>query len=311
VSCRDGRLPPLRIEGAQLVGIEYRLPVASAQVKSCVLLAGLLAEGVTGVVEPAPTRDHTERMLSAAGAALSVRETTVAVREPARRRIEVRPGPLEPVPVDVPGDFSSAAFPLAAALLVAGSEVRLGGVGLNPTRIGLLGILRRMGAAVEITEETASGGELRGEVIARHGPLQGTRVGEAEVPLAIDELPLVALLGCFADGETVIEGAGELRHKESDRIAALVAGLRDLGAEIEERPDGLEVRGAGGLRGGRLDAHGDHRLAMLGAIAGMASREGVEVVGMESAAVSYPGFEADLEALSSGAGWGGPRRARA
>jgi 3-phosphoshikimate 1-carboxyvinyltransferase len=299
VSCREGRLPPLRVAGAELRAIEYRLPVPSAQVKSCVLLAGLLAEGTTTVIEPVPTRDHTERMLIAAGASLHAEETTVAVRTPARRRIRVqRAEHLQPQSIEVPGDFSSAAFHLVAALIVERSELRVDGVGLNPTRIGLLGILHRMQAAVEVIEQPALGGEPRGSVIARHGPLHGTRVGAPEVPLAIDELPLVALLGCFAEGETVVEGAEELRHKESDRIGVVVEGLRGLGAEIEERPDGFAVRGAGGLRGGALNARGDHRLAMLGAIAGLASREGVEVVGMESVAVSYPDFESDLRALT-------------
>jgi 3-phosphoshikimate 1-carboxyvinyltransferase len=298
VSCRDGRLPPLRIEGAELHAIEYRLPVASAQVKSCVLLAGLLAAGETTVVEPAPTRDHTERMLAAAGARVQVEETTVAVRSAAGRRIVVRPAArIDPGRIEVPGDLSSAAFPIVAALLVPGSGIRVEGVGLNPTRIGLLGILHRMGAGAEVEEEAASGGEPRGTVLARHGPLRGTRVGGAEVPLAIDELPLVALLGCFADGETVVEGGEELRHKESDRIAAVVGGLRGLGAEIEERPDGFAVQGRGELRGGALDARGDHRLAMLGAVAGLASREGVEVAGIDAAAVSYPSFESDLASL--------------
>jgi 3-phosphoshikimate 1-carboxyvinyltransferase len=298
VSCRDGRLPPLRLAGAELHGIEYSLPVPSAQVKSCVLLAGLLAEGTTTVIEPAPTRDHTERMLSACGADVRSHETTVAVRTPARRRIRVQPADrLEADSIAVPGDFSSVAFYLVAALLIEDSVVRIDGVGLNPTRIGLLGILHRMQAAVEVIEGPALGGEPRGSVVARHGPLQGTRVGSAEVPVAIDELPLVALLGCFAEGETVVEGAEELRHKESDRIAGVVAGLRGLGAEIEERPDGFTVQGAGSLRGGALDSRGDHRLAMLGAIAGLTSREGVAVAGMDAVAVSYPDFESDLKGL--------------
>ena len=298
VECREGRLPPLRVEGAELRGIEYRLPVASAQVKSCVLLAGLLADGETSVIEPAPTRDHTERMLAAAGIEVGSEDTTVAVRTPARRRITVHPADrIEPHPIDVPGDFSSAAFFVVAAVLVPESRIRVEGVGLNPTRIGLLGVLHRMGAGVEVEEAAASGGEPRGEIMARHGPLRGTRVGGAEVPLAIDELPLVALLGCFADGETVVEGAEELRHKESDRIAAVVAGLRGLGAEIEERADGFAVQGTGELRGGRLDARGDHRMAMLGAVAGLASRTGVEAAGIEAAAVSYPRFESDLDSL--------------
>jgi 3-phosphoshikimate 1-carboxyvinyltransferase len=299
ISAREDRLTPLRVEGAELHGIEYRLPVASAQVKSCVLLAGLLARGETSVVEPAPSRDHTERMLRAAGADVTVTETGVPVREAASRRIVVRTAEIiEPGEIEVPGDFSSAAFPIAAATLVSGSEVRVSGTGLNPTRVGLLGILTRMGAALEVEEDPASGGEPRGSIVARHGPLEAARVTAAEVPVAIDELPLVALLGCFADGETVVEGAEELRHKESDRIGALVEGLAALGAEIEERPDGFAVRGSGGLRGGAIDARGDHRLAMLGAIAGLASRDGVEVAGIESAAVSYPGFEADLAGLA-------------
>jgi 3-phosphoshikimate 1-carboxyvinyltransferase len=172
-------------------------------------------------------------------------------------------------------------------------------VGLNPTRIGLLGILNRMGAAIEVEEDMAADIEPRGAIVARHGPLAATRVHAEEVPLAIDELPLVALLGCFAEGTTVVSGAEELRHKESDRIAAVVEGLRAIGADIEAAEDGFAVRGSGGVRGGTLEARGDHRLAMFGAIAGLASREGVEVVGMEAAAVSYPGFEADLRALTA------------
>jgi 3-phosphoshikimate 1-carboxyvinyltransferase len=186
---------------------------------------------------------------------------------------------------------------IAAAVLARGSDVRLESVGLNPTRSGFLGIVNRMGGPLEVGEESAAGNEPRGSIRVRSGPLEGTRVGPAEVPLAIDELPLVALLGCFADGETVVSGAEELRHKESDRIAAVVDGLRGLGAEIEALPDGFAVTGTGGLEGGTLDARGDHRMAMLGAIAGLASREGVEVQGMEAGAVSYPGFEADLARL--------------
>jgi 3-phosphoshikimate 1-carboxyvinyltransferase len=301
IECRDGRLPPLRVEGSKLQGVTYELPVVSAQVKSCVLLAGLLAEGETGVVEPAATRDHTERMLAAAGADVDVTELRAAAAQhsgPARR-IVVRPAErLEPARISVPGDFSSGAFALAAAAIVPGSNVRLEGIGLNPTRVGLLGVLNRMGAAVEVEEDLARGGpEPQGAIVARHGPLAAARVHDDEVPLAIDELPLVALLGCFAEGRTVVSGAEELRHKESDRIAAVVQGLSGIGAEIEPRDDGFAVRGTGGLRGGTLDARGDHRMAMLGAVAGLASREGVEVVGMEAAAVSYPRFEGDLASL--------------
>jgi 3-phosphoshikimate 1-carboxyvinyltransferase len=306
VECREDRLPPLRVEGSALRGVTYELPVASAQVKSCVLIAGLLAAGETRVVEPAPTRDHTERMLAAAGAEVEVTElrAAAALRTGPARRIAVRPAQrLSQERISVPGDFSSAAFIVVAAALVPGSRVRLEQVGLNPTRVGLLGVLNRMGAAVEVEEGPERGGpEPLGAIVARHGPLAGTRVHGDEVPLTIDELPLVALVGSFAEGRTVVSGAAELRHKESDRIAGVVEGLRGIGAEIEATDDGFAVRGTGGLRGGTLDARGDHRMAMLGAVAGLASRDGVEVVGAEAVAISYPRFEADLASLLEGSG---------
>jgi 3-phosphoshikimate 1-carboxyvinyltransferase len=305
VECREDRLAPLTVHGSALRAISYELPVASAQVKSCLLLAGLLAEGETRVTEPVPTRDHTERLLAATGAQLEVEETSslVTARHPQRRRITVRgASSLSPGSISIPGDLSSAAFFLAAALLVRGSDIRIEDVGLNPTRTGLLGLANRMGGPLEIEQEHADGNEPRGTVRVRSGGLRATRAGPAEVPLAIDELPLVALLGCFADGETVVSGAQELRHKESDRIAAVVDGLRGLGAEIEALPDGFAVTGTGGLRGGTLDARGDHRMAMLGAVAGLASKQGVEVEGAEAVAVSYPSFEGDLRRVLSGAG---------
>jgi 3-phosphoshikimate 1-carboxyvinyltransferase len=289
VECRQGSLPPLRLEGAELHGIEYRLPVASAQVKSCLLLAGVLATGETTVVEPAPSRDHTERMLTTAGAQL----------ERDGERITVRGGGLDPSFFVVPGDFSSAAFAILAALLVPGSEIEVAGVGLNPTRARMLSILARMGASLEVMEGASPGGEPQGALLARASELTGTEVEGDDVPGAIDELPLVALAGCFAEGETVIRDAGELRHKESDRIAAVSEGLAGLGADVEATEDGIVVRGGGGIRGGTLDARGDHRLAMLGAVAGVASREGVTVRGFEAVEVSYPGFEEDLAALTA------------
>jgi 3-phosphoshikimate 1-carboxyvinyltransferase len=242
-------------------------------------------------------------MLLAAGARVRTepaRTPVVLHGELPGNRITVTPAErLEPGELSVPADFSSAAFLLTAAVLVAGSEVTITGVGLNPTRIGFLGILNRMGAGLEVTEGIPAQGEAIGSVTGRHGPpLEGARVGGSEVPLAIDELPLVALLGCFAEGETHLTGAEELRHKESDRIETVVSGLRGLGAEIEATEDGFAVAGTGGIRGGTIDSHGDHRLAMLGAVAGLASREGVEVRGFEAAGVSYPGFEADLRALA-------------
>jgi 3-phosphoshikimate 1-carboxyvinyltransferase len=290
IRCRDGRLPPLEIEGAHLRGISYELPVASAQVKSCLLFASLLAGGETTVLEPLPTRDHTERMLAAAGAEVERIDGAVSVRPAAR---------LEPGEIVVPADFSSAAFFITAALLVPGSDLTLVDVGLNPTRIGLLRILVRMGARIEVEPEGERGGEPSGRIRARPSRLKATDVAGAEVPLAIDELPLVALAACFAEGETTIRDAGELRRKESDRIETVSTALRALGAMVEADGGGMRIMGGGGLRGGAVESHGDHRVAMLGAIAGLASREGVDVGGMEAAGVSYPGFERDLASLSS------------
>jgi 3-phosphoshikimate 1-carboxyvinyltransferase len=288
VDCREGRLPPLRIEAAPLHGIEYELPIASAQVKSCLLFAGLLAEGETRIGEPLPSRDHSERMLAAAGAEIERRDGAVTVRPAAR---------LEPAEIAVPADFSSAAFFIVAALLVPGSDVILTGVGLNPTRTGLLPILERMGAEIEFEPEGERGGEPSGRLRIRPSQLRGAEVGGGDIPLAIDELPLVALAACFAEGETTIRDAAELRRKESDRIATVSEALTALGASVETSEDGMRIAGSGGLRGGAIKSHGDHRIAMLGAVAGLASREGVVVEGMDAAAVSYPGFAADLSFL--------------
>ncbi|HWD86235.1 MAG TPA: 3-phosphoshikimate 1-carboxyvinyltransferase [Solirubrobacteraceae bacterium] len=289
VEARDERFPPLMVTGAPLRSISYVLPVASAQVKSCLLLAGLMTQATT-VIEPVASRDHTERMLLRAGA--SVRRE---VNDSGAWRTSVGgTDELELDHIHVPGDLSSAAFLIVAGVLVRGSRLVLENVNLNWTRTGLLRIMERMGAIVlgDLEEHGAfSEEEPVGDLDVSHGPIEGTVVQAGEVPLAIDELPLVALLGCFAEGETTVRGAEELRVKESDRIATVVEGLRGLGADIEAAPDGFTVRGTGELRGGRIDSHGDHRLALLGAVAGLASREGVEVVGMEAAEVSYPGFE--------------------
>jgi len=292
LNCRDDRLPPLKIEAAPLKAVEHQLPIASAQVKSCLLFAGLLAEGETWVGEPARSRDHTERMLSAAGADVAWLRGGVSIR-PSKQ--------LELGEFAVPADFSSAAFFIVAALLVPGSELTLEGVGNNPTRTGLLGILERMGAEIEVEPVGERGGEPIATVRVRPSALRGTEVGGEEVPLAIDEMPLVALAACFAEGETTIRDAAELRRKESDRVATTCEALSALGATVEAAEDGMRVEGGGGLGGGAIDSHGDHRIAMLGAIAGLASRDGVEVDGMDAAAVSYPGFEADLASLSGSA----------
>ena len=292
IEAREGRYPPFTVRGARLEGIEYRLPVASAQVKSCVLLAGLTTEA-TAVIEPVATRDHTERLLARAGAPIER-----AALPDGQVRISVgNADELEPEVIEIPGDLSSAAFLIAAGVLVPGSRLVLEDVGVNWTRSGFLRILERMGASV-LTESEQPGSFSEQEPVAEievsHCALEAVDVGPQEVPLAIDELPLVALLGCFAEGETTVRGAQELRVKESDRIATVVEGLRALGADIEDAPDGFVVRGTGGLEGGRLEACGDHRLALLGAVAGAASRNGVEVAGVEAASVSYPGFADDL-----------------
>jgi 3-phosphoshikimate 1-carboxyvinyltransferase len=293
IRATDGRFPPFVVYGAPLEAIAYEMPVASAQVKSCVLLAGLAASGTTSVVEPAPSRDHTERMLAGAGVAVVRDGLTVSV---------TCTDELDARSVVVPGDLSSAAFMITAGVLVKGSRLVLRDTGVNWTRTGFLRILERMGAIVigdlEAPSEAVATSEPVSDLDVTAGPLVGTVVEGDEVPLAIDELPLVALLGCFAEGDTVVRGAGELRVKESDRIDGVVEGLRGLGATIEATEDGFVVTGAAGVRGGTIDARGDHRMAMLGAVAGLASQEGVEVVGMEAAAVSYPGFMDDLAALS-------------
>jgi 3-phosphoshikimate 1-carboxyvinyltransferase len=301
VSAREERLPPLEISGAALRGIEYEMPVASAQVKSCLLLAGLRAEGETTVIERDPSRDHTERMLRAAGASLRIETDgsglTLGGRLPGKRVTVSKADGLIPCDLAVPGDFSSAAFFVIGALIVPGSRVRLREVGLNPTRVGLLGVLNRMGARIEVEEEPPLNGEPRGTITARHSTLHETHVTPGEVPLTIDELPLVALVAAFAEGETVVKGAEELRHKESDRVATVVNSINAVGGDADAFEDGFAVRGSGGLKGGRISSSGDHRLAMMGALAGLASRDGVEVEGMDAAGVSYPGFEADLRSL--------------
>ena len=297
IEAREGRFPPFTVHGAQLGGIDYELPVASGQVKSCVLLASLLTDRTT-VVEPVPTRDHTERLLLRAGAALEREGDPEAGHQITVSNTDE----LELPTLEIPGDMSSAAFLIAAGVLVGHSRLVLEGVGVNWTRTGFLRIVERMGAIV--LGDTEPVGELSAEepvsdLDVSHGPLEGTTVEPEEVPLAIDELPLVALMGCFAEGETIVRGASELRVKESDRIATVVEGLRALGGEIEATRDGFVVSGTGGLRGGRLLAHGDHRLALLGAVAGLASEQGVTVEGMEAAEVSYPAFAEDLKTLAA------------
>jgi 3-phosphoshikimate 1-carboxyvinyltransferase len=290
VRAAGGRYPPFTVTGARLRAIAYELPVASAQVKSAVLLAGLGADGPTTVVEPAPTRDHTELMLESAGVRVRQRRTSVTV-EPAPT--------LHLAEVEVPGDFSSAAPLLAAAALVPGSDLTVHDVGLNPRRTGFLDVLERMGARIAVFNRRKAGREHVGDVQIEQAELVAVEVDADEVPLLVDELPLVALLASHARGTSVVRGARELRVKETDRIDAVTEALRACGARIREREDGWEVTGVPArLRGGRVDARGDHRIAMLGAVAGLASREGVDVQGAEMVAISFPGFFEVLDSVT-------------
>jgi 3-phosphoshikimate 1-carboxyvinyltransferase len=289
VESADGR-PPLVLEGGELRGIRYELPVASAQVKSCVLLAGLYAAGRTTVVEPLATRDHTELMLEAAGVAVTRKQ----------RRISV--GPAEQLrlgEVDVPGDFSAAAPFVVAATLLPGSELTIHDLGLNPRRTGLLDVLARMGARVTVFNRRTSAGEPIGDLEVRSAELTATTVTAEEVPLMVDELPLFALAAASAHGESKVEGAQELRVKETDRIETVTTSLRGLGMRIAASDDGLGVRGVPSRpKGGGMSSHGDHRIAMLGAVAGLASREGVELQDAQAVAVSFPGFFELLDSVT-------------
>ena len=279
------------MRGGRLVGVDLTLRVPSAQVKSAILFAALRAEGTTTVREPLPSRDHTERLLAHLGA--RVVRSAGAIRLDGRQRLAGADVPL-------PGDVSSAAFLAVAALLVPGSELRLLDVGVNPTRTGALAILRRMGAPIEVVHTHDVAGEPRAELRVRNAPLHGTTVTPAEVPGAIDELPILCVAAALAVGETAIQGAGELRVKESDRIAALEQ-LRRLGVAMETTADGIVIRGSGGRRlaGGRVDSYGDHRIAMAFAVAGLVTDGGVEVEGAECADVSFPGFFAELARLGA------------
>ncbi len=289
IETTDGHLP-LTVTGSPLEAIDYELPVASAQVKSAVLLAGLGAKGKTTVVEPAPTRDHTELMLQDAGAQVTVRPSSVSVDPPERLRLGA---------VDVPGDFSSAAPFIVAATLVPESRITIHDVNLNPRRTGLLDVLERMGGRVGILQRRRIGAEQVGDLEVRGAELTATTIHSSEVPLLVDELPLFALLASQARGESWVYGAGELRHKETDRIDAVVDALRAIGGRIKGHDEGFSVTGVPTRpKGGKVDARGDHRIAMLGAVAGLASREGVEVQGADTVAISFPGFYDLLEQIT-------------
>ncbi len=292
VHARTGdTLAPVVIKGGELTGIDYRSPVASAQVKSALLLAGLYAGGRTAVTEPAASRDHTERMLTAMGAPLTISGTSVSVEPPI--------APLQALSLRVPGDISSAAPWLVLGACHPDAELVLEGVNVNETRTGLLDILSSMGATVELLEERSSGGEPVADILVRSSELRATKVGGALVPRAIDELPLVALLACFAHGDTVVHDASELRAKESDRVEAVAEVLGRMGAQVTAHPDGFTVHGPVQLHGARVDAHGDHRIGMLAAIAGSLA-SGETRVENDAVGVSYPGFWRDLAQVAAG-----------
>lgn len=292
VSLGERGRPPMLVRGGGLRGVEYALPVASAQVKGALLLAGLQASGETRASEPGDSRDHTERLLAWLGVPVRIGDRSVSVVGGSHL-------PLPPFALDVPADFSSAAFWLTAGTLVPGSEVRVSGVGINPSRTGLLDVLASMGAPVSVSAETRVP-EPAGSIVVRSGSrveLAAVEVGAELVARTIDELPLIAVAATQAEGETVIRDAAELRVKESDRLAVLATGLRALGATIEEAPDGLVITGPTRLSGGRVDAHGDHRMAMAFAVAALVASDPVKVVGWESTEISYPGFLIDLAEL--------------
>jgi len=285
---RDGdSKAPLSIKGGSLRPLAYTMPVASAQVKSAILLAGLYAPGETLVAEPAPSRDHTERLLEFFGATVIRNHGTVGVKgNPSLQAREV----------EIPGDISSAAFLLAAAAIVPGSDVVVRGVGLNPTRSGFLDVLAAMGACLDVEPVPAGGPEPSADLRIRYGPLRGTTIQGQVIPGVIDEIPVLAVLATQAQGVTLIRDAQELRAKESDRLSAMARGLSAMGAKIEELPDGLAISGPTPLHGGTVRSYGDHRVAMALAVAALASRDPVSLEDPACIAISYPGF---FKALAS------------
>jgi len=291
IDTRDDGTPPLRIHGGQtLTGLDFTSPVASAQVKSCMLLAGLYAQGETTVREPHPTRDYTERMLSAFGVEIDFSPGYARLRGGQR---------LRATDIAVPADFSSAAFFIVAASIIPGSDVTLRAVGLNPRRTGLLEALRLMGADIEVLNPAEHGGEPVADLRVRHAALKGARIPESVVPDMIDEFPALFVAAAAAQGQTLVSGAAELRVKESDRLAAMATGLRTLGVQVDETPDGATIHG-GVIGSGTIESHGDHRIAMAFCIAGQRSTGQVLVRDIANVATSFPGFDT----LAAGAGFG-------
>jgi 3-phosphoshikimate 1-carboxyvinyltransferase len=290
ISARNGdRYPPAAISGGRLRAMDYILPMASAQVKSCLILAGLYAEGITTIIEPQKSRDHTERMLAAMGADIRVDGLAVCVRGNKR---------LDAIDIEVPADFSSAAFFIAAALIVPNSEIIIKGVGINPARTGMLRVLDKMGALVRIENRREVSGEPVADLVcATAGSLKAVKIGSDIVPSLIDEFPIICILASLADGVTEIRGAEELRVKESDRIRTMAAELTKIGVSVREYPDGIDITGGAELQGGVVESYGDHRIAMSLSVAGLVSRGGIEVRDASCVDISFPGFYDRLKAL--------------
>ena len=288
IEADDDNFAPLSIEKSRLTGIEHRLPLASAQVKSCLLLAGMFARGETVVEEPAFSRDHTERMLKHMGADISVNERRVAIRSFSK---------LSGGILTIPGDISSASFFLAAAALLPGSEIRIKNVGINPTRIGILEALERMGATVNFENFFVQNNEEISDIIMKSQELNGIKIDGSLIPRIIDEIPIIAVIASQASGETIIRDAKELRVKETDRITAVVENLRKMGAEVTELPDGMIIQGNQHLKTAKIDSYGDHRIAMAFAVAGLVAEGETEIDDAECVDISYPDFFRDLEKI--------------
>jgi 3-phosphoshikimate 1-carboxyvinyltransferase len=288
---QNGDYAPLGIRPSRLRGVEYDMPVASAQVKSCVLLAGLYSQGLTVVREPGPARDHTERMLAAMGAPVHVYGRKVTAERPDE--------PLRPLDITIPGDLSSAAFLLAAGAIVPGSHLTIRDVGVNPTRTGIVDALQAMGAQISYHNERMEGGEPVADLEVCYGELHGAMFGGEQIVTMIDELPMLAVVASQAHGRTVVRDAGELRVKETDRIATTVSELRKLGARIEPTADGFIIDGPTPLTGAPVEGHGDHRLAMAMTVGGLAANKTTAVYGSHVTADSFPGFEVTLQALGA------------
>ena len=289
ISERDNGCAPLLIEGRPLHGIDYKSQVASAQVKSAILLAGLYAEGTTRVAEPYVSRNHTERMLKLFGAEVSLGENSAAIK----------PAPeLYGRQLTVPGDISSAAYFICAGLMAPGSEILIKNVGVNPTRDGLIRVCREVGADIQLLNLKGQEGEPTADILVRHGSLHGTRIGGAIIPTLIDELPVIAAMACFAQGETIIQDAAELKVKESNRISVMTKNLQAMGADVTETEDGMIIRGGRPLKGTVIHSHKDHRIAMTFAIAGLCAEGTTKIIDSDCVNISYPGFYRDLAKLA-------------